>query len=423
MSGETISLLTIPLFSAAIGYVTNWTGVWMLFNPVRFRGFKLPGLRVVAQVMPRRVQQIPGLMVGGVGWQGIIPSRAAKMGSIAVDKGIAKLGKPGEFWDQIDPERVADYIVESSRDDTRELVERAVRTEHPRLWRELTPEMRDAIHSRVMRQYPQIVHEIFDSIGRNIDTLIDIKLMVIRRIEEEPALGNKIFKSVGDKELKLIINMGFWLGLALGIPVAVLTGILGSPLVLLVLGPVVGWTTNWVAIMMIFEPVEPRRIGPWTWQGLFLKRQKEAADVYADVIAEDIVTIRNIGQELLHGPRSDRTREMIAAALRPAVDRATGPARAAVRVAVGTREYDNIREQVALEGVEYTMNPLKDEEFNRRQSARVRELISTRMREMEPTDFSEMLRSAMREDEWLLIAHGAVLGFGAGLVHFALFGV
>ena len=92
MSSETISLITIPLFSAAIGYVTNWTGVWMLFNPVRFAGFRLPGLRVISQLLPRRIQQIPGIMVGGVGWQGIIPSRAAKMGSIAVDKGIAKVG-------------------------------------------------------------------------------------------------------------------------------------------------------------------------------------------------------------------------------------------------------------------------------------------------------------------------------------------
>ena len=37
------------------------------------------------------------------------------------------------------------------------------------------------------------------------------------------------------------------------------------------------------------------------------------------------------------------------------------------------------------------------------------------MREMPPADFAEMLRTAMREDEWLLYLHGAVLGFGAGL--------
>ena len=45
-----------------------------------------------------------------------------------------------------------------------------------------------------------------------------------------------------------------------------------------------------------------------------------------------------------------------------------------------------------------------------------------RIREMPPADFSEMLRSAMREDEWLLYLHGAVLGFAGGLAHLAVFG-
>src|SRR3989442_13735146 len=105
MGAGTLSLLTIPLFSAAIGYVTNWSGVWMLFEPLRFRGFRLPGLARLAQLLPRRIQQIPGVMVGGGGWQGIIPSRAAKMGLIAVGKGIAKAGRGRGYYGTVDPER------------------------------------------------------------------------------------------------------------------------------------------------------------------------------------------------------------------------------------------------------------------------------------------------------------------------------
>ena len=77
---------------------------------------------------------------------------------------------------------------------------------------------------------------------------------------------------------------------------------------------------------------------------------------------------------------------------------------------------------MAVEAVDYTMTPLTDPDFNRRQSESVRKLIAERMREMPAADFSEMLRTAMREDEWLLYLHGAVLGFGAGLLHLAIFG-
>ena len=63
-----------------------------------------------------------------------------------------------------------------------------------------------------------------------------------------------------------------------------------------------------------------------------------------------------------------------------------------------------------------------DEELDRHQRERLFELFSARTRELPYSDFAEMLRSAMREDEWLLYLHGAVLGLGAGLLHLAIFG-
>jgi hypothetical protein len=108
--------------------------------------------------------------------------------------------------------------------------------------------------------------------------------------------------------------------------------------------------------------------------------------------------------------------------MRPAIDRATGPARRAFRVALGTREYDRIRDSFAAEPVDQLMTPLEDPEFSRRQSKTMRKLISERMRQMTPEDFGELLRTATKQDEWLLLLHGAVLGFGAGLIHLAIFG-
>jgi uncharacterized membrane protein YheB (UPF0754 family) len=420
-----LHFITVPIFSAIIGYVTNWSGVIMLFYPVQFKGIRMPGLAPLVHLMPRKIQQIPGFMVGGLGWQGIIPSRAAKMGSIAVDKGIAKLGSAADFYKQLDPEKIADHVLETARRDMRDTVERIVQRENPDLWRDLPPGFRERLHDRVQEQLPEIVHDIVEKeIAENIDQLLDVKLMVIRRMEENPELANKVFTEVGSKELKLIVNLGFLFGFLLGFPVAAISEfLLHGWYVLPILGIFVGYITNLVAIHMIFEPVEPKKyLGIIPFQGLFLRRQEEAGDIYAKVIADDIVTLGNIGEELMNGPRSDRTRRMIEDALRPAVDRAVGPGRAAVRVAVGAREYDSIRDSVAAEGAEYTMTPLTDEDFGREQGERVRELISERIREMPPADFSEMLRSAMREDEWLLYLHGAVLGFVGGAAHLLVFG-
>ncbi len=422
MSHHVVNLISIPLFTGAIGYLTNWSGVWMLFSPVAFRGWRIPGLAAFASVLPRKIQQIPGVAHGGIGWQGIIPSRAAKMGSIAVDKGIAKLGSPSEFYSQLEPEKIAAHILDTAREDIREVTDEILEREHPALWRDLPPQLKERVHERVQKQLPEIVREVTDDIGTNIEHLMDVKLMVIKKIEERPELANRIFQDVGQKELRFIVNFGFFFGAALGFPMVFITEAFPYWWVLPIGGVVIGYVTNWVALWMIFEPIEPHKIGPLKLQGLFIRRQPEVADVYAQIIADDIVTLSNMGDELLHGPQSDRTRWMIESRLRPAVDRSVGVVRPAVRVAVGTRQFDAIRESIATEAVEYTMTPLSDPEFNRQQSSAVRKLIAERMRELPPSDFQELLRSAMREDEWLLLLHGAVLGFAAGCLHLAIFG-
>jgi uncharacterized membrane protein YheB (UPF0754 family) len=249
-----------------------------------------------------------------------------------------------------------------------------------------------------------------------------VKIMVIRHMEAHPELANKVFGSVSKNELRFIIRFGFVFGFLAGIPVALLTILVPSWFVLPVLGVIVGWVTNWLAIVLIFEPVEERRFGPFRFRGLFLRRQQEVSEIYGGVIAEDIVNLRNIGEDLLNGARSDRTRHMISTALRPTLDRAVGLAAPAVRVAVGTREYDAIRDSMAVEGVDYTMTPLTDPEFNRQQSDAIRRLIAERMKELPPDDFSDTLRSAIRQDEWLLLAHGGALGLAGGLLHLLIFG-
>jgi uncharacterized membrane protein YheB (UPF0754 family) len=419
---EWVKLLTIPLFTGAIGWLINWTGLIMLFNPVRFHGFRIPGLLEFSTLLPRKLQEIPGIMQGGVGWQGIVPARAAKMGSISVDKAISKLGTPSEFFQQLEPDKMAEHIVSVFEPEIPEIVNGTMRREHPGLWNDVPDRAKQAVYARVQQQLPDIVRQVTDDIGRYIDQLLDPKLMVVDHFERHPALVNRIFKDIGKKELRLMVNFGFLFGFLFGIPVAIITHFISWWWLLPVLGVFVGWMTNLLGMYVIFEPVDERKIGPLKLHGLFLRRQNEVAEVYAKIIADEVVTLENIGNFLLDGPRGDRTRQMLEEAMGPAIDRAAGPARAAVRVAVGTREYDNIRESVAHEAADHTLTGFQDPEFSRQQSEQMRALIAQRTKELPSRDFVEMLRSAIKEDEWMLYLHGAVMGLAGGFIHLALFG-
>jgi hypothetical protein len=113
---------------------------------------------------------------------------------------------------------------------------------------------------------------------------------------------------------------------------------------------------------------------------------------------------------------------MLRDVLSPAADRAIGPAKSAVRVAVGTREYDRIKQSLATEVTNFG-SAFADVDFNKQQAARISSFVGRQMQQLSPHDFAELLRSAIHSDEWLLFLHGAVLGFGAGLLHLFIFGV
>ncbi len=317
---------------------------------------------------------------------------------------------------------MADHIVKQFEPEVPDIVDRNMRREQPAMWDDLPPRLKETAYARVQEQLPDIVRAVMREIGDYIDQLLDPKLMVVNHFQRHPALVNKVFRDIGKRELRLMVNFGFLFGFLFGIPVAIITHFVPWWWLLPVLGLVVGWTTNLLGMYVIFEPVEERRVGPLRLHGLFLRRQNEVAEVYAQIISDDVVTLENIGDFLLNGPRGDRTRQMLEEAMRPAIDRAAGRARAAVRVAVGPREYDSIRDSVAQEAADHTLTSFQDPELSRQQAEQMRKLIAQRTKELPPRDYVEMLRSAIKEDEWMLYLHGAVMGLAGGFIHLALFG-
>ena len=419
---EWVAFWAIPVFTGIIGWLINWTGLIMLFNPVRLYGVRIPGLAEVSRLLPHKLQEVPGLLYGRLGWQGIVPARAAKMGSIAVDKAIAKIGTPKDFYQQLDPPALAEHVLTIMTPQVPEIVDSVMQERHPQLWANLPPRLKETVHRRVSTQLPEIIGEVTREIGEHIDQLLDPKVMVIDHFRNNPHLVNRIFYDVGRRELRLMVDFGLVFGFLLGIPVAVVDRFVGIWWLLPIMGVVVGWLTNLLGMALIFEPVEERRILGVKVHGLFLRRQDEVAEIYARIIADDVITLGNIGDFLLDGPRGDRTRQLVETAMAPAIDRAAGRARTALRAAVGPREFDAIRDQIGATAAMHTIIPFRDPGFSAQQSEKIRELFAARTRELPSRDFVEMLRAAIKEDEWMLYAHGAVMGFGGGVAHLLVFG-
>lgn len=400
----TVGILLIPFINGTIGLGTNWVAIKMMFLPIDWFGPRLPFKLGVGKY------KIPLL-----GWQGVIPSKAAKMGSIAVDTGLAKLGTMHEFYQELEPEVMAAHVMNAARDDIHDLVDEILKERYPELWASAPEQLRRVVHARVDASLPSIIAQVMDGIGENIDRLIDLKLMVIRYLENDPKLLNQIFLDVGAKEFRFIIWSGLWVGALLGIPLAILWIFVQYWAIIPIGAAICGYLTNFIALKVIFEPLEPMSLGPFRLHGLFLRRQNEVSDAYSTIIAYDIVTLTNVANQMINGPDGDRTKRLIADIISPAVDEAVGMVRPMLRAAT-MGKFDDIRDQVASQAVDHTVTTLLDERFSKERAAGLQVLLASRMKELSYKDFALMLRSAFQQDEWLLILVGALLGFGAGVL-------
>ena len=394
--------------------MTNWVAIRLMFYPVEFRGVKVPGMEKVSEFLPRKLQRIPGVMEGKFGWQGIVPSRAAKMGSIAYDNSVDKVASQREFYQQLDPGAVSSYVVTRGKADIFALVDRIIQREHPDLWLDTPQRVKEVVYNQVEVRLPDVTDRLLQRTGENIDELMNVKMMIINHLEENPRLLNKMFLEVGDRELKFLVNSGFIFGTLLGCLSVPLFVYVDAWWVLPVAGAGVGYLTNYIAIKAIFSPVQEHKVGPFRIQGLFIKRQDESVEKYASIVAREVLTVENVARHLLYGPKSDRTRKMIRDSLRPEVDRSVGVAEPLVRAVTGDERYESIRESMSTEPIDYAYDLMKDSQLNRERSQRMEELIAEEMKKLPPEEYVKMLRPAFEEDEWLLIAVGAVLGFAAG---------
>lgn len=383
--------ISIPFISGLIGYVTKVVAIKMMFAPMEFVGIK------------------PFL-----GWQGIVPRKAEKMAMISVDLMTSQLIKPSEIFSRLDPLRIAKEIEHPLTLATEDIVREVAQQYQPGLWESMPDFARNKIIARVQAEGPQIVANIMGEVQQNIDKYFDIKHMVITNLLRDKKLLNEIFQKVGRQEFKFFSNAGFYFGFAIGWVQMVCWLAFKQPWMLPAFGGFVGFFSDWIALQMMFRPQQPVKILGFTFQGLFLKRQKEVAADYADLISKQLLTPANMMEELFRGAFADRMMELIHKSVKRTIDEQTGVVRPLVVFAVGSQKYIEMKAVIADRIMAQMPETMRHVEKYAGDAMDVRNTLVTRMQDLTPEQFEGMLRPAFKEDEWALITVGAVLGFIVG---------
>ncbi|NBH09245.1 DUF445 domain-containing protein [Amycolatopsis sp. SID8362] len=380
--------VSIPVVAALIGYGTKLVAIRMMFQPVEFIGVK------------------PFL-----GWQGIVPKRAARMASIACDTMTEQLIKPAEVVARLDASRIAQEIEKPLLAGVEDIVREVAGHYQPGLWESLPVRVQRLVIERVQHESPRMVAAVLDLIKSDVDNVFDLKGMVVTSLVKDKRLLNRIFQEAGAKEFKFIARSGLVFGGAIGVIQMVAWVLFKFPPIMPIFGLFTGWFTDWLALRMIFYPIEPRRYFGVQWQGLFLKRRAEVAEAYGSLIAKEIITPHNVIEAILHGPLSDR----VLALIQRQLDRELGSVAKPVLVfAVGSRKYQDMKLAIASQIMSRLPETMRYIEDYATDAMDIRNVLVSKMKQLSPKEFERLLRPAFEQDEWILIATGAVLGFAVG---------
>lgn len=384
--------LSIPVIAALIGWTTNWLAIKMTFFPLEFVG-KPPLL----------------------GWQGIIPSKAQKMASISVDATISKIGTVREIFEQIDPKVLSAHVVCTVEPRIEEYVDEMMLKEYPTFWENLPASARKMVYERVRKSTPQLVDNLVDDIAENVEDLLDIKGMVIEKLSSDKKLLNRIFLECGDAEFRFIVNSGLYFGFLFGLVQMAVWYNYQNWWVLPLFGLLVGWATNWIALNVIFRPLHPKKIGPFSIHGLFLKRQPEVAASFCHIITHEILTVGNIIGAILKGPKGDRARNMVKKHIKPIVDETAGVGKAFTQMAIGPTGFATLKGKVGEKAIELSQTSFNNPVFEADRARAVESIMVERMVALSSEEFQDLLRPCFQEDEFKLIMVGASLGLLAGI--------
>ena len=84
-----------------------------------------------------------------------------------------------------------------------------------------------------------------------------------------------------------------------------------------IISALIGWLTNWVAVKMLFRPLQPVRFLGMTFQGLVPRRQRDLAEKIGETVESNLISHRDIEKIL----QSDETRREVAALIEDQIDR------------------------------------------------------------------------------------------------------
>ncbi|MBT6453666.1 MAG: DUF445 family protein [Planctomycetes bacterium] len=185
-------------------------------------------------------------------------------------------------------------------------------------------------------------------------------------------------------------------------------------------GALIGWATNWLAVKMLFRPHQPIGIGPLRFQGVVPRRHQALAESIAETVQEELISAEDIAQLVQKLATSDQIRDRLKGRIDVLIEEQLQSFGPMVAAFLPNDLVDKIRSRVEQEVFSFVeelgtdLHGTLGQQFDLKQKVRDR-ILAFELDQMERL----VLRVAKKELRHIELL-GGVLGFIVGLVEAGL---
>ena len=187
-----------------------------------------------------------------------------------------------------------------------------------------------------------------------------------------------------------------------------------------VIGALIGWGTNWLALKMLFRPVRPWKLGPWSIQGVIPRRQDALARNLGDMVERELVSHHDLAAALSNPELLEAFRPVVQEEARRFAEERLPGLHPMVAMFLTQGMKDKVAEMLAreLEGMIPRLASGAGSVLE--QHVSVRHMVRTKVEAMSPLAMEEMLFSILAKEFGFIEWSGAVLGGLVGLAQTGL---
>ncbi len=191
-------------------------------------------------------------------------------------------------------------------------------------------------------------------------------------------------------------------------------------LVFPVVGALIGWLTNWLAVKMIFHPRSMHTFLGIRVQGLLPRRRSELAESVAQTVERDLISVEQIQEAVVDLVNSERVRSMLHERVDHLMDEQLDKLGPMIRAFVSSDFRDRIKTRLEVEVLDFVgrLSGELHEDLERHMD--IQEMVRSRIESFDMDRLeSIVLRIAQKELRGIEIL-GGVLGFLVGCAQVGL---